>query len=140
MAFAIPVIVGAPIGYFTWSLVCQHVDYQVAKLCYSNMPTQKDADMTISQQLEHYPTRSLTASMAGSVISFGVLGKTMFPERTRHRLFFAKAPPQANLRIETLKLGIELLARCGVVFYGTAVVGAITGRLAVANSSPKSGQ
>ncbi|CAO3593986.1 unnamed protein product [Absidia cylindrospora] len=108
MAFAIPVLIGAPIGYFTWSLVCKHVDYQVAKLCYDdNIPsTQK--------------------------------GKTMFPATTRYRLFFAKAPPHANIRIETLKLGMELLVRSGIVFYGTAVGGAVTGRLAVANASTKS--
>ncbi|KAI8339138.1 hypothetical protein BC941DRAFT_451427 [Chlamydoabsidia padenii] len=134
MAFAIPVIVGAPIGYLTWSLVCKHVDYQVAKLCYNDFPTtQKDGStLTITQQLERYPSRSLAASTVGSVASFGLLSKTMFPAQTRHRLFFAKAPPHANIRIETLKLGLELLVRSGVVFYGTAVGGAITGRLAVA--------
>lgn len=90
--------------------------------------------LTTTQQLERYPARSLTASAIGSVASFGILSKTMFPAHTRHRLFFAKAPPHANIRIETLKLGLELLVRSGVVFYGTAVGGAVTGRLAVAAS------
>ncbi|ORZ23993.1 hypothetical protein BCR42DRAFT_365067 [Absidia repens] len=141
MAFAIPVLIGAPIGYFTWSLVCKHVDYQVAKLCYDdNIPsTQKDGSpLTMTQQLEYYPPRSMTMSMVGSVASCGVLGKTMFPAATRHRLFFAKAPPHANIRIETLKLGMELLVRSGIVFYGTAVGGAVTGRLAVASVGTKS--
>ncbi|CAO3645200.1 unnamed protein product [Cunninghamella blakesleeana] len=130
MAFAIPVIVGVPIGYFTWSLVSKYTDYQVIKACYED--NQQDINsLTISQKLEEYPPRSFIATTAGSVVSFGILSKAMFPSPTRHRLFFAKASPNTNMRIETVKIGLELLLRSGIVFYGTAVSGAATGRLAV---------
>lgn len=58
----------------------------------------------------------------------GVLGKLTFTPQTRHRLFFAKAPPNSNIRVETLKMGIELLVRSGIVFYGGAIGGAVAGR------------
>jgi seryl-tRNA(Sec) selenium transferase len=35
----------------------------------------------------------------------------------------------SNIRIETLKMGIELLIRSGIVFYGGATGGAIAGRV-----------
>ena len=66
----------------------------------------------------------------------GILGKVTFRPDTRHRLFFAKAPANADIRIVTLKLALELVARCGVVFYGGAAGGAISGRLAVARKQP----
>lgn len=66
----------------------------------------------------------------------GVLGKMTFRPDTRHRLFFAKAPANTDIRIVTLKLAMELIARCGVVFYGGAAGGAISGRLAVAGKMP----
>lgn len=64
----------------------------------------------------------------GTIASVGVLSKISFPAHTRHRLFFANAPANSNIRVETLKLGIELLVRTGIVFYGGAVGGAIAGR------------
>lgn len=69
----------------------------------------------------------------GTIATVGVLGKLMFTPKVRHRLFFAKAPPNSNIRVVTLKLGIELLFRTGVVFYGGAMGGAVAGRLAVKN-------
>ncbi|ORX46063.1 hypothetical protein DM01DRAFT_1339703 [Hesseltinella vesiculosa] len=130
MAFAIPVIVGVPIGYLTWSLVSKHVDYQVAKSCYGDC-TLGNPTLSISQRLEQYPPRSMTVSTLGSAVSLVILGKAMFPADTRHRLFFAKAAQGTNLRVATVKMGIEVLARCGVVFYGAAAAGATAGRLAV---------
>lgn len=64
----------------------------------------------------------------GTIGSIGILSKLTFQANTRHRLFFAKAPANSNIRIETLKMGIELLVRSGIVFYGGAVGGAIAGR------------
>jgi hypothetical protein len=65
----------------------------------------------------------------GTVASVGILSKTLFTAHTRHRLFFAKSPANSNIRVETLKLGLELLFRSGVVFYGGAVGGALAGRI-----------
>lgn len=70
------------------------------------------------------------AAAAGSLVSFAALSKVTFNKETRHRLFFAKAPPNTNIRMATLKMGIELLIRSGIVFYGAAVGGAVAGRLA----------
>lgn len=78
---------------------------------------------------------STIAATAGTIASVGVLGKLAFTPPTRHRLFFAKAPPNSNIRIETLKMGMELLVRSGIVFYGGATGGAIAGR--VLSKSPK---
>ena len=74
------------------------------------------------------PNSSLAAT-AGTIVSAGILGKLTFTPHTRHRLFFAKAPPGSNIRIETLKMGMELLLRSGLVFYGAASGGAIAGRV-----------
>jgi hypothetical protein len=73
---------------------------------------------------------SKMAALAGTVVTGAVLSKFTFTPATRHRLFFAKAPANANIRTETLKLGIELLVRSGIVFYGAAAGGASSGRLA----------
>lgn len=94
-------------------------------------------DRSTSELLrEYYPPRSGWAATAGTLVSMGVLGKLTFQPDTRHRLFFAKAPANTDIRIVTLKLAMELIARCGVVFYGGAAGGAISGRLAVAGKKP----
>ncbi|KAI8372789.1 uncharacterized protein BYT42DRAFT_500587 [Radiomyces spectabilis] len=122
MAAVLPVIlIGAPIGYFTWTAVYNGVDRQVAKL----YPNSSDADVL--------PAAPMWAATTGSLVSFGVLAKASFPPPTRHRLFFAKAPPNANIRIETLKMATELLIRSGIVFYGAAAGGALAGRVAAGN-------
>lgn len=72
---------------------------------------------------------SPVAATVGTVASIGLLGKYAFTPQTRHRLFFAKAPANSNIRVETLKLGIELLLRSGIVFYGGALGGATAGRI-----------
>ncbi|CAO3623719.1 unnamed protein product [Cunninghamella echinulata] len=138
MAFAIPVLVGAPIGYFTWSLVCKYTDYQVINAFYNDGNQRDTTSLSISQKLEEYPPRSFIASTIGSVVSFTGLSKVIFPPPTRHCLFFAKAPPNTNIRMETVKMGLELLLRSGVVFYGTAVGGAITGRLVTGGKTSSS--
>lgn len=79
------------------------------------------------------PPNSSTAAIGGTIVSVALLGKMTFTPQTRHRLFFAKAPPNSNIRVETLKMGIELLVRSGIVFYGGATGGAIAGRLAATN-------
>lgn len=94
-------------------------------------------DRSTAELLEqYYPSRSGWAATAGTLVSMGVLGKMTFRPDTRHRLFFAKAPANTDIRIVTLKLAMELIARCGVVFYGGAAGGAISGRLAVAGKKP----
>lgn len=82
----------------------------------------------ISFFLEKGPNSSIAATI-GTIGSVGILSKLMFTPQTRHRLFFARAPANSNIRIETLKMGIELLVRTGVVFYGGAVGGATAGRV-----------
>ena len=44
----------------------------------------------------------------------------MFGKNTRHRLFFARAPPGADIRCVTFKMAGELLLRCGAIVYGAA--------------------
>lgn len=80
------------------------------------------------------PPNSKVAAGLGALASVGLLSKLTFTPQTRHRLFFAQAPPNSNIRIVTLKLGVELLVRSGVVFYGGASGGAIAGRLAASSS------
>ncbi|KAI8973902.1 hypothetical protein BDB01DRAFT_808044 [Pilobolus umbonatus] len=115
MALFAPLIVGLPIGYFTWSKVFQSVDNTVFDITHPNVQ-------------EHRPI-SVMGSIGGTVTSMMILSKLTFRPATRQRLFFGKLPPNANIRIETLKMGIELLFRAGVVFYGGAIGGAITGRM-----------
>ncbi|KAI8969937.1 hypothetical protein BDF20DRAFT_826411 [Mycotypha africana] len=113
MALFLPILLGAPIGYFTWSKVFDAVDDRVYR---------------ITQSANSNNAAPIFA-LGCSLLSAGLLGKLTFPQATRHRLFFAKAPANSNIRIVTLKLGFELLARAGIVFYGAATGGAIGGRL-----------
>ncbi|KAI7875563.1 hypothetical protein K492DRAFT_168015 [Lichtheimia hyalospora FSU 10163] len=137
MAVFLPAfLIGAPIGYFTFSKVFNGVDYETAKLC-QGPPPQSLKDRSTAELLgEYYPPHSGWAATAGTLASMAVLGKVTFRPDTRHRLFFAKAPANTDIRIVTLKLALELVARCGVVFYGGAAGGAISGRLAVARKQP----
>ncbi|KAI9319197.1 hypothetical protein BX666DRAFT_1854701 [Dichotomocladium elegans] len=136
MAVFLPaILIGAPIGYFTWATVFNGVDYQAAKICHGNPPP-SDQGNAVEQLVQYYPPRSGLAATVGSVASLGVLGKVAFGPDTRHRLFFAKAPANADIRVVTLKLAAELFARCGFVFYGAAAGGATAGRLAVAGRKP----
>jgi hypothetical protein len=150
MALFVPVIIGVPIGYFTWATVFNSVDNCIHKIT-SNNTNENDqgkkllffqnfteinkvtivfvTNLDATLQLTKPPNSSL-AAVGGTVVSVSLLGKLAFTPQTRHRLFFAKAPPNSNIRIETLKMGIELLVRSGVVFYGGATGGAIAGRLA----------
>ncbi|KAL9542024.1 hypothetical protein PS6_010008 [Mucor atramentarius] len=115
MALFVPVIIGLPIGV-----------YQI---------TQKKEPSTISTASHSVrPPNSKVAAGLGALVSVGLLSKVTFTPQTRHRLFFAQAPPNSNIRIVTLKLGIELLVRSGIVFYGGASGGAIAGRLAASSS------
>ncbi|KAI7905774.1 uncharacterized protein BX663DRAFT_500855 [Cokeromyces recurvatus] len=122
MALFAPLIISIPIGYFTWTKVFDIVDNGVYQI------TQSNAFDEVKQQLKKPPI-SFAAATIGTVTSIGVLGKLAFTANTRHRLFFAKAPANSNIRIETLKLGIELLIRSSIVFYGSAIGGAVTGRI-----------
>ncbi|KAI8646440.1 hypothetical protein BD408DRAFT_449717 [Parasitella parasitica] len=115
MALFVPVIVGLPIGYFTWAKVFDSVDSGYTL----------DGNSNISAK----PPNSKIAGSLGTLVSVGLLSKATFTPRTRHRLFFAKAPPNSNIRIITLKMGINLLIRSGIVFYGGASGGAVAGRL-----------
>ncbi|KAI7893114.1 uncharacterized protein EV154DRAFT_502503 [Mucor mucedo] len=112
MALFVPVIIGLPIGYFTWAKVFDTADRQISQV----LKKQEEPNSTI-------------AATVGTIGTVGVLSKLSFPAHTRHRLFFANAPANSNIRVETLKLGIELLVRTGIVFYGGAVGGAIAGRV-----------
>ncbi|KAI8139752.1 hypothetical protein BJV82DRAFT_672419 [Fennellomyces sp. T-0311] len=153
MAIFLPVVlVGAPIGYFTWSTVFNEADYQAAKICHGDVSTSQQKSKIndpnydlfifwlnsffsagVRQLLrEDYPARSGFAATVGTVGSFGLLSRSMFGKNTRHRLFFAHAPPGADIRWVTAKMAGELLLRCGVIVYGAAVGGAVAGRLAVA--------
>ena len=69
---------------------------------------------------ECYPPRSGFVSTIGTVASFGILARGMFGKSTRHRLFFARAPPGADIRWVTFKMAGELLLRCGAIVYGAA--------------------
>ncbi|KAG2204778.1 hypothetical protein INT47_004053 [Mucor saturninus] len=113
MALFVPVIIGLPIGYFTWAKVFDTADGQISQV--------------LKKQVEE--SNSTLAATVGTIGTVGVLSKLSFPAHTRHRLFFANAPANSNIRVETLKLGIELLVRTGIVFYGGAVGGAIAGRV-----------
>ncbi|EPB83266.1 hypothetical protein HMPREF1544_09966 [Mucor circinelloides 1006PhL] len=129
MALFVPVIIGLPIGYFTWAKVFDTVDNSVYQI------TQKKEPSTISTTPHSVkPPNSKVAAGLGALVSVGLLSKVTFTPQTRHRLFFAQAPPNSNIRIVTLKLGIELLVRSGIVFYGGASGGAIAGRLAASSS------
>ncbi|KAI9485489.1 MAG: hypothetical protein EXX96DRAFT_545291 [Benjaminiella poitrasii] len=127
MALFAPLIVGLPIGYFTWAKVFDIVDNYAYKITHSNanQANKEDQDLQLKK-----PPNSSAAAMIGMVASIGILGKLSFTPNTRHRLFFAKAPVNSNIRTETLKLGMELLIRSGIVFYGGAAGGAIAGRIA----------
>lgn len=156
MALFVPVIIGLPIGYFTWAKVFDTVDnsvYQITQKkepstisttphsgtwdsCHAIKPTQKvsiDGGITDNKSLVKPPNSKVAAGL-GALVSVGLLSKVTFTPQTRHRLFFAQAPPNSNIRIVTLKLGIELLVRSGIVFYGGASGGAIAGRLAASSS------
>ncbi|CAO3608900.1 unnamed protein product [Mucor hiemalis] len=119
MALFVPVIIGLPIGYFTWAKVFDSADNATFRALIGN---------NSKEDILKGPNSSIAAT-AGAVVSVGVLGKLTFTPQTRHRLFFAKAPPNSNIRVETLKMGIELLIRSGIVFYGGAVGGAVAGRV-----------
>ncbi|KAI7850475.1 hypothetical protein BDC45DRAFT_446971 [Circinella umbellata] len=111
MAIFLPVfLVGAPIGYFTWSKVFNEADYQAAKICHGTKELLREC----------YPPRSGFASTIGTIASFGILARAMFGKNTRHRLFFARAPPGADIRWVTFKMAGELLLRCGAIVYGAA--------------------
>ncbi|KAI9246254.1 hypothetical protein BDA99DRAFT_543348 [Phascolomyces articulosus] len=132
MAIFLPVfLVGAPIGYFTWSKVFNEADYQAAKICHGTI-TSSEEKSTSELLREYYPPRSGFASTVGTIGSFGILARTMFGKNTRHRLFFARAPVGADIRWVTIKMAGELLLRCGAIVYGAAAGGAFAGRLAVA--------
>ncbi|KAK4519693.1 secretory subunit [Mucor velutinosus] len=137
MALFVPVIIGLPIGYFTWAKVFDTVDnsvYQIASKKQSTISSShSDGSIADSAALAKPPNSKLAAGL-GALVSVGLLSKVTFTPQTRHRLFFAQAPPNSNIRIVTLKLGIELLVRSGVVFYGGASGGAIAGRLAASSS------
>ncbi|KAI7867834.1 hypothetical protein BDF14DRAFT_1725780 [Spinellus fusiger] len=114
MAVVLPfILIGAPVGYFTWTGVFDYVDHQVLQL---------------KSEVIGQPTSGLAASI-GTLVSGGVLAKTMFSPTTRYRLFFATPPPHTNIRVATLKMGLEFLMRSGAVFYGGAAGGAISGRV-----------
>ncbi|KAG0170440.1 hypothetical protein DFQ30_002512 [Apophysomyces sp. BC1015] len=120
MAAVLPVIlIGTPIGYFTWTKVFDSVDHVVTRVCH--------------EQDSSEPPRSTLAAAAGSVISLAALSKVTFSKNTRHRLFFAKPPPNTNIRTATLKMALELLFRSGVVFYGSAAGGAVSTNIATYN-------
>lgn len=101
---------------------------------------QQKADQKVVEENERlilgHVTETSISPLAGSIavpagmFSMIKLSKVMFSQETRHRLFFAKPPPNTNIRVATLKMGLELLARCGAVFYGTAAGAAVAGRLA----------
>ncbi|RCI06547.1 hypothetical protein CU098_011937 [Rhizopus stolonifer] len=114
MALFVPLLIGAPIGYFTWTKVFDFADNKITSV--------------ISNE-ENNTSSSTLGAIVGTVGSIGILSKATFTPQTRHRLFFAKSPANSNIRIETLKLGMELLFRSGVVFYGGAVGGALAGRI-----------
>lgn len=120
MALFVPVIIGLPIGYFTWAKVFDSADNATFHVL-------NGSDSKGGAELIKGPNSSIAAA-AGTIASVGVLGKLTFTPQTRHRLFFAKAPPNSNIRVETLKMGIELLVRSGIVFYGGAIGGAVAGR------------
>jgi hypothetical protein len=142
MALFVPVIIGLPIGYFTWATVFNSVDNCIYKITNKNNDDKGKITLLLflieivklielldaTLQLTK-PANSSIGAIGGTMVSMGVLGKLAFTSQVRHRLFFAKAPPNSNIRIETLKMGIELLVRSGVVFYGGATGGAIAGRL-----------
>ncbi|KAF1804750.1 hypothetical protein FB192DRAFT_1359354 [Mucor lusitanicus] len=139
MALFVPVIVGLPIGYFTWAKVFDTVDnsvYQITQKKQSStslLPSNSDSSATDNTTLLRPPNSKIAAGL-GALLSVGLLSKVTFTPQTRHRLFFAQAPPNSNIRLVTLKLGIELLLRSGIVFYGGASGGAIAGRLAASSS------
>lgn len=155
MALFVPVIIGLPIGYFTWAKVFDTVDNSVYRITQkpsttSNQGIKIHYDLRHVHQSTHVyvyipldsssiistkPPNSKVAAGLGALVSVGLLSKVTFTPQTRHRLFFAKAPPNSNIRIETLKMGIELLIRSGIVFYGGASGGAVAGRLAASSST-----
>jgi hypothetical protein len=82
------------------------------------------------------PTSYVT-TIAVSAVSVGVFSKYTFTPQTRHRLFFAKVAPSADLRIASIKVAGELLVRISLVLCGAAAAGSASGRavsLAVAHS------
>ncbi|KAI9261130.1 hypothetical protein BY458DRAFT_540955 [Sporodiniella umbellata] len=114
MALFAPLLIGAPIGYFTWIKVFDYANQKIS----ASVPNEEKG--TFSSNL---------GALVGIAGSAGTLSKAMFTPQTRHRLFFAKSPANSNIRVETLKLGMELLFRTGVVFYGSAIGGAVGGGL-----------
>ncbi|KAL9538216.1 hypothetical protein MBANPS3_011101 [Mucor bainieri] len=140
MALFVPVIIGLPIGYFTWAKVFDTVDNSVYQITQKKQPSaisppshSVEGGATDGTTLVKPPNSKIAAGL-GALISVGLLSKVTFTPQTRHRLFFAQAPPNSNIRIVTLKLGIELLVRSGIVFYGGASGRAIAGRLAASSS------
>ncbi|KAL0142387.1 hypothetical protein V8B55DRAFT_1497505 [Mucor lusitanicus] len=147
MALFVPVIVGLPIGYFTWAKVFDTVDNSVYQITQKSNLQQAyyhqiqvpfklvscNSSATDNTTLLRPPNSKIAAGL-GALLSVGLLSKVTFTPQTRHRLFFAQAPPNSNIRLVTLKLGIELLLRSGIVFYGGASGGAIAGRLAASSS------
>ncbi|KAL0076022.1 hypothetical protein J3Q64DRAFT_1680725 [Phycomyces blakesleeanus] len=120
MAVVLPfILVGAPIGYFTWTGVFETVDRQVSQLISPQTP---DSSVT---------SPSGVGAVCGVLGSSVVLTKVLLGSSTRHRLFFGPPPPNTSLRMATLYKGFEFLLRSAGIFYGAAAVGATTGRLAV---------
>ncbi|KAG2174415.1 hypothetical protein INT43_004438 [Umbelopsis isabellina] len=116
MAVFLPLLVigGAPVCYATYK-VFETVDQETAHLLASN-------------DKEQGPTSFFTAA-AVSTASIGIMSKYTFTPQTRHRLFFAKVAPSADLRVASIKVAGELLARLTIVLCGAAAAGSASGRV-----------
>ncbi|KAI9008924.1 hypothetical protein CLU79DRAFT_775890 [Phycomyces nitens] len=120
MAVVLPfILVGAPVGYLTWSAVFETVDHKVSQLISHQAPAASPSGV---------------GSVCGVLGSSVLLTKALLGPNTRHRLFFAPPPPNTSLRLSTLYKGLEFLLRGAGVFYGAAAAGATTGRLSSSSS------
>ncbi|KAJ2961431.1 hypothetical protein NQZ79_g3301 [Umbelopsis isabellina] len=123
MAVFLPLLVigGAPVCYATYK-VFETVDKETTHLLASNEKEQAG------------PTSIFTAA-AVSTASIGILSKYTFTPQTRHRLFFAKVAPSADLRVASIKVAGELLARLTIVLCGAAAAGSASGRAVAMKTS-----
>ncbi|CAO3619910.1 unnamed protein product [Mucor fragilis] len=90
MALFVPVIIGLPIGYFTWAKVFDTVDNSVYQITHKKQPsTVSDGSITDSTALVKSPNSKVAAGL-GALVSVGLLSKLTFTPQTRHRLFSLK--------------------------------------------------
>ncbi|OZJ02180.1 hypothetical protein BZG36_04324 [Bifiguratus adelaidae] len=81
------------------------------------------------------PPPSTALATTGTLLSLPPLVRLVLPAQKRHDLFLAPAKAGSNLRLASAQLAWQVVWRCGAIIYGSAVGGAVGGRLSALISS-----